>query len=116
MVAATVVTSCFLALAMAGSAVRKLGHSDGVVAQYRAAGVPEERLTLLAAILLLGAAGLIAGLAAGPLGVAAGAATCVYFVLAIISHARAGDMEHAAMPAGLALLAAVVFVTRLASL
>ncbi len=116
MFAASVVTSCLLAVAMAGSAVRKLGHSDSVVEQYRAAGVPEERLALLAAILLLGAAGLIVGLAAGRLGVAAGAATCAYFGLAVVSHARAGDMAHAAMPTALALLAAVVIVTRVASL
>lgn len=116
MFAAAVATSCLLAAAMAGSAVRKLGHSERVVAQYRLAGVPEERLTLLAAILLLGAGGLLVGLAAGPIGVAAGVATCAYFILAIISHARAGDMAHAAMPAALALLAAAVAITRAASL
>jgi hypothetical protein len=116
MFAATVVTSCLLAVAMAGSAVRKLGHSESVVAQYRAAGVPEERLTLLAAILVVGAVGLVAGLVVGPLGVLAAAATCTYFLLAIVSHARAGDLTHAAMPAALALLAAVVAIMRLASL
>ena len=116
MFAATVVTSCLLALAMAGSAVRKLGHSDSVVDQYRAAGVPEERLTLLAAILVVGAVGLVAGLVLGPLGVVAAAATCTYFLLAIVSHARAGDLTHAAMPAALALLAAVVAIMRVASL
>jgi hypothetical protein len=74
MFAATVVLSALLALLMSYAAVRKLSHRPEVVATYTRVGVPEERLDLLAATLLAGAAGLLIGLVWAPLGVAAGAA------------------------------------------
>jgi hypothetical protein len=54
---ASAVVSLLLAAAMAFAAVRKLSHRPEVVETYTRAGVPEERLNLLALILLGGSAG-----------------------------------------------------------
>jgi hypothetical protein len=110
-----VLTTCVLAFAMAAAAFRKLGRSDRVVAEYRAAGVDEVHLAPLAVVLLIGAAALLVGLAWAPLGIAAGAGAFVYFVLAVVWHARAGDLVHAGTPVALVLLAAASVVTTLSS-
>jgi hypothetical protein len=75
------------------------------VATYTRVGVPEERLDLLAWILMAGAAGLIAGLFWQPIGVAAGIGLVVYFLLAIAAHIRAGDTRNLAIPVAMELLA-----------
>jgi DoxX-like protein len=106
--------SLLLAAAIAYSAGRKLTHEPEVVASYALAGVPEERLNLLAAVLFAGAAGLLAGLAWEPVGVAAAAALAVYFAVAVGFHVRNGDAAHLATPLVLALLAAAIAVLRLA--
>lgn len=109
-----VVLSVLLALAIAYSAARKLTHAPEVVSSYALAGVPEERLNLLAAVLFAGAAGLLTGLAWEPLGVAAAAALAVYFAVAVGFHIRNGDAAHLATPLVLALLAAAIVAVRLA--
>jgi hypothetical protein len=112
---ALVVTSVLLAATLAYSAIRKLSHDPQVVAGYRRAGVPEDRLDLLAVVLLAGAAGLLLGLLWAPLGVATAAALSAYFLVAIGFHIRAGDAAHLPTPLVLALVAAAVLVLRLAS-
>jgi DoxX-like family len=103
--AATVAVSALLSILMSYAAVRKLSHRPEVVATYARVGVPEERLDLLAATLLAGAAGLLVGLAWAPLGVAAGAAVVAYFLVAIAAHIRSGDLEHLPTPIVMELLA-----------
>lgn len=115
MTVALVATSGVLAAVLVLSAVRKLGRSEEVVRSYARAGVPEDRLALLAAILVAGAAGLLVGLAWTPIGVAAAAALVVYFATAVAFHVRAGDASHAPTPAALVLLAAAVLVLQLTS-
>jgi hypothetical protein len=110
------VLSVLLASVLALSAVRKLGHRPEVVATYTRVGVPEERLDHLALILLAGAAGLVAGLAWAPLGVAAAAGVVAYFVLAVIAHVRAGDTAHVATPAVILALGVAALALRLATL
>jgi DoxX-like family len=58
MFVATLVVSLLLAALLSYAAIRKLGHSEPVVATYARVGVPEDKLDYLAAILLAGAAGL----------------------------------------------------------
>jgi hypothetical protein len=116
MFAATIAVSVLLALLLAFSAARKLTHREEVVQSYLRAGVPEERLNLLAAVILAGAVGLIAGLFWAPLGIAAAAALVCYFLVAIAFHIRAGDVRNIPMPLTLALLAAAAVVLRLAIL
>jgi hypothetical protein len=114
--AATVVISVVLAALLAFSAARKLSHDEEVVRAYARAGVPEDRLDHLALVLLAGAAGLLAGLAWPPLGVAAAAALVVYFLVAIAFHVRAHDVAHVATPVVVWLLAAAALALRLATL
>jgi hypothetical protein len=109
-----VALSLLLAALISYSAARKLTHAPDVVASYALAGVPEERLNLLAAVLFAGAAGLVAGLAWEPLGVAAAAALAVYFAVAVGFHLRHGDAAHLATPLVLALLGVAVLAARLA--
>ena len=104
------IVTALLAACMIYAAVRKLSHSEDVVRSYARAGVPEERLNLLAALLLAGAAGLLAGLAWEPFGTVAAAATAVYFAVAVAAHVRAGDAARLGMPLILALLAVAVLV------
>ncbi|MFI6318426.1 DoxX family protein [Nonomuraea sp. NPDC050556] len=110
MVVATVIVSVLLAALMAYAAVRKLSHREEVVAAYARAGVPEERLNLLAVILLAGAAGLLAGLVWAPLGIAAAIGTIGYFAVACAAHIRSGDTSHMLTPAVLLALAVAVLV------
>jgi hypothetical protein len=95
---AGIVVSAVLAALAAYAAVRKLGHSPQVVSSYARVGVPEERLNLLATILLAGAAGLILGWFWRPIGIAAAAGLAVYFVLAVIAHIRHHDERNLPTP------------------
>lgn len=110
---ATAAVSLPLAALLVLTALRKLSHRPEVVATYTRVGVPEKRLNVLAALLLAGAAGLVVGLFATPVGIAAAAALVVYFVLAIGAHLRAGDGGNAFMPAFFLLLAIATLVLHL---
>ncbi len=99
MAVAVPITSVLLTTLLVLTAARKLSHRPSVVATYRRVGVPEERLNLLAMLLLTGAAGLIVGLWWRPAGISAAAALAAYFVLAIAAHVRARDASNAPMPA-----------------
>jgi hypothetical protein len=113
--AATVVVSALLAALMSYAAVRKLSHRPEVVATYTRVGVPEERLDLLALTLLAGAAALLLGLAWAPIGVAAGIATVIYFLVAIGAHIRHGDLGNLPTPVVMELLAVAATALRLGS-
>jgi hypothetical protein len=102
--------SVLLAALLVFTAVRKLSHRPEVVATYTRVGVPEDKLDYLAWILLAGAAGLIAGLAWRPVGVAAGIGLVVYFLLAIASHVRADDARNLPAPVVMELLAVASLV------
>jgi hypothetical protein len=115
MFVATVVVSAVLAAALAFSAIRKLSHREEVVQTYVRAGVPEDRLDYLAAILLAGAAGLILGLFWAPVGVAAAIGLVCYFVVAVAFHIRADDARHLPIPLVIALIAAAALILRLAT-
>jgi DoxX-like protein len=110
---AVAIVSCLLAALATFAALRKLSHRPEVVAAYAAAGVPEERLDALAALLLAGAAGLVVGLFWAPIGVAAAAAFVVYFLVAIAAHIQAGDADNLPTPILMELLAVAALVLRL---
>ncbi|MGH8826046.1 MAG: DoxX family protein [Jiangellaceae bacterium] len=93
----TVVTALLAGL-LVFTAVRKLSHAEAVVRSYGDVGVPEDKLNLLAAILLAGAAGLVVGLWWRPLGVAAAIGVACYFLLAVVQHVRAKDSKHLPTP------------------
>jgi|SRR5215475_13473461 len=99
----TIAVSLVLAALLLITAIRKLAHAPAVVATYRRVGVPEERLNLLALILLGGAGGLVAGLWWQLLGAAAACGLVAYFVLAVAAHVRYHDLKP--LPTPLAFLA-----------
>lgn len=104
------VTVGLLAALLVYSAVLKLSGRPDVVEAYGRVGVARERLPALAAVLLLGVAGLVLGLVWAPLGLAASACLVLYFILALVAHARHDDLEHAGVPAVLLVLAVVTVV------
>jgi len=116
MFAAAATVSSLLAALLAFSAIRKLSHRPDVVATYTRVGVPEDKLDLLALVLLAGAAGLVAGLFWGPLGVAAAAGLVAYFLLAISAHIRADDTARLPTPAAIELMAVAALILRAGSL
>jgi hypothetical protein len=107
---ATAAVSLPLAALLVLTALRKLSHRPEVVATYTRVGVPEERLNLLAALLLAGAAGVVVGLFWTPAGIAAAAALVAYFALAIGAHLRAHDAANAFMPVLYLLLALATLI------
>jgi hypothetical protein len=112
---ATVVVTVLFAAMVAFSAARKLSHKPDVVAAYRRAGVPEDKLNILAFTLLAGVVGLLGGLAWAPIGVAAAGCFMGYFALAIVAHLRANDVANLPTPLALAILAVATLALRLAS-
>lgn len=103
------VTALLAALLLASVGL-KLTARPGVVEGYRRVGVPADRLPLLAAVLLCGAAGTVAGWNWPSLGLATTLGLVGYFVLALAAHARHRDLAHAAPPALLLLLAVAASV------
>ena len=113
---ATAIVSVLLAAALAYAAVRKLSHRPEIVQSYVRVGVPEDRLDYLAALLLAGSAGLVAGLVWAPIGVAAAIGVVCYFALAVAAHIRADDVENLPTPAVIELMALAALTLRVATL
>lgn len=115
MFAAVAIVSAVLAALLVFAAARKLTHADAVVAEYARLGVTEDKLNPLAACLLAGAAGLVAGLFWTPIGIAAAIGVLCYFAGAIVVHLRAGDAAHLPVPGAVTLLAVAALVLHLVS-
>lgn len=116
MFVATVIVPVLLAALLTFAAIRKLSHDEQVVEEYAMAGVPEDKLNLLATTLLGASVGLIAGLLWAPVGVVAAGGLVVYFIVACGFHIRAHDTENLPTPVVMALLAAAALILRLATL
>lgn len=114
-VAATI-ASLLLAALVVVSATIKLARREPYVQGYLRVGVPEERLNLLAAVLLAAAAGLALGLAWPPIGVAAAAGLVLYFAAAIAAHLRADDAASLPPPAAMEAIAVAALVLGVAAL
>jgi hypothetical protein len=112
---ATAVVTVLLAGLLVLSAFIKITRREPFVQGYFRVGVPENRLNLLAVILLAGAAGLIAGLWWAPLGVAAAIGVICYFLLAVAAHLRAADARNLLNPLTYLLFAAAALTLRLAT-
>jgi hypothetical protein len=106
MFAATAVVSGLLAAALLLSGYGKLAKDPRQLKTMTTVGFPEDRLWLLAAAEIAGAAGLAAGLFWWPIGVAAAAGVILYFLGAVGAHLRVRDLNFA--PAIAVLLVAVV--------
>ena len=87
------VTILFAAM-VAFSAIAKIRRDPrGVHVIQEVVGVPLRFFPLLAACELAGALGLVLGIWSGWVGVAAGIGLVIYFVGAVVSHLRVGDVK-----------------------
>jgi hypothetical protein len=108
------IPALLLAALLVYSAIRKLSHDPAVVSSYARAGVPGKLLNPLAAVLLAGAAGLVAGLWLPALGLAASIGLTVYFALAIGAHIRHRDAVHLPVPVLMLVLSGGALILALA--
>ncbi len=82
-----------LAVALSFSAFLKLtGDPQVIKIIHETIGVPMAYLPVLAACEIAGALGLVAGIVKPPLGIAAAVGLVIYFVGAVMSHLRVGDV------------------------
>jgi hypothetical protein len=83
-----------VALLVTFSGIAKIGRKADVVKTiHEVIGVPMRYFSLLALCELAGAIGLVMGIWWPGLGVAAGIGLVLYFVGAIVSHLRVGDVK-----------------------
>ena len=111
---ATVIVSVLLAAVLLISARGKLVHDPAQMKTMSKVGFPEDKLWLLAAAEIAGAAGLVIGLFWAPLGIVAAVGVVAYFVGAVSSHLRVRDVQVAA-PVVLLIAGVAALVLRLAS-
>ncbi|MEU8898601.1 DoxX family protein [Nocardia sp. NPDC048505] len=116
MFVATVIVSVLLAVGLIPSAYFKISRKPEFVEAYAKLGVPENRLNLLAAALLAGAVGLVAGLWWPPIGIAAAIGLILYFLGALAFHVKARDYKTMAPPAIILALSVAALVLRLLSM
>lgn len=102
---ATIIVSALLAAMLTMSAVGKLRRDPRQLDTMHTVRYPDDKLWLLAAAELAGAAGLIVGLFWWPIGVAAAIGAALYFIGAMTAHLRVGDRQIA--PAGVLLIASI---------
>jgi hypothetical protein len=102
---ATMIVSGLVALILVVSASAKLAKSAQIMAIMATVGFPEDKLWLLAAAEIAGAAGLVIGLIWWQIGVAATTGVILYFIGAVGAHVRVKDKNLA--PALILLFAAV---------
>jgi uncharacterized membrane protein YphA (DoxX/SURF4 family) len=90
---AYVVVAILLSFALVFSGRSKLVKDADVTATMTKIGVPLSWFQPLALVEFVGAAGLLIGIFYRPLGIAAGIGVALYFVGAVITHARANDIK-----------------------
>jgi hypothetical protein len=95
------------------SGILKIRHDPKVVKViHEIVGVPMEYLPLLATGEFAGAVGMVAGIWWPPLGLAAGAGLAIYFVGAVVSHLRVGDIAGIGPAMFVLALSSAALVTR----
>lgn len=112
-----VIASILLALVATASAVPKLTGTRQMLDEATHLGIPRTGYIVIGALELAAAAGLLAGLAVPPLGIAAAGGLVLMMTGAVISHLRAGDRAAALAPAlGVGLLSAATLALLLATI
>lgn len=104
------VLSAVLALAPAYSAALDFRRDERILTAMAAARVPAALLPLLGAVKALAVAGILAGYAARPLGLAAVTGVVLFFAAAIAAHLRVGD-HRVGLPSAFGLLAAATLAS-----
>jgi hypothetical protein len=116
MAVAGVIASVLLALVAAASAVPKIAGARQMLDEATHLGIPRTGYVVIGTLELAAAAGLLAGLAVAPLGVAAAGGLVLMMAGAVASHLRADDRTAALVPAlGVGILSAATLVLRLAT-
>ena len=114
---AYVVVAILLALMMGVSASGKLMRIQGAVQTiHGVVGVPLKLFPVLAALLIAGAIGLIAGIFRPKLGVAAAGGLVLYFIAAMIGHVIVGDFAGIKAPITPFVMAVAALALRLRSM
>ncbi|MEI6496115.1 MAG: DoxX family protein [Actinomycetota bacterium] len=109
-----VVTATLLGLAAAGSGLAKITKQPALIENLSHVGVREQQVPLLGVLEVAGAIGLLVGIWARPLGIAASIGLACYFLGAVIAHLRKGQgMKETAPALVLFALAVVVVVLEL---
>ncbi|HEU0089457.1 MAG TPA: DoxX family protein [Pseudonocardiaceae bacterium] len=112
---AYIIVSIILALMLLASGWAKLTRNEQVVTGMTGLGVPLRWFPWLAALLVVGAVGLLVGIAYAPLGIAAAIGVIVYFLIALFFHLKAGDKAVVA-PLLFLILAVAALLLRFASI
>jgi uncharacterized membrane protein YphA (DoxX/SURF4 family) len=116
MFVACAVVSVLLAVMASASGAMKLIRHPMLLENMEQLELPDPWLPRLAAAELLGSAGLLIGLAVPALGIAAAIGLIAYFVGAVITHVRKGDLAGVGRPVPFLLLAIAALVLRLATM
>lgn len=116
MTIAYIITAVLLSVLLIFTARNKLVRQKDVVDTLVRVGVPDRMFPVLAALQLLGAAGLLIGIFFRPLGIAAAAGVVLFFLGAVISHLRANDAKGAPMPAAFTVFSIAPLALGLATL
>jgi uncharacterized membrane protein YphA (DoxX/SURF4 family) len=91
---AYLVTTLVFGLMVLFSGVGKIQrHPHQVKVVHETVGLPLQYFPLLAACEFAGAVGLVIGIWWPPIGIAAGIGLVLYFVGAVVSHLRVGDVK-----------------------
>lgn len=100
--------SILLAIVLIGSAVADFKMAPAIVESMKALKVPTERIKLLGVIKLMAALGLLVGFAASGLTTVTAVCLCMYFAIAVATHARVKDSFKNTAPAFLILVLCMV--------
>ena len=106
----SIVLAILLIAVCVGSAVMDFRKPAKLVEEMKKLKVPAERLPLLGAIKILGAAGLAIGFQRTQLGVLAGVGLCLYFAAATVAHTRVKDTATDTAPAVILFVISVLYV------
>ena len=107
---ASTVLALLLIAVCVGTAVMDFRKPAKLVEEMKKLKVPAERLPLLGAIKILGAAGLAIGFQRTQLGVLAGVGLCLYFAAATVAHTRVKDTAKDTAPAFILFVISVLYV------
>ncbi|MFF6901793.1 DoxX family protein [Streptomyces hydrogenans] len=103
------VVTVFMSALLLVSAGAKSLRTRHITEQMSTLGVPQGMMAFLIGAQIAGAAGVIAGLWWGPVGIAAAIGLALYFVGAVAFHLRVGD-RRGASPAVVLTMASVALI------
>ncbi|MFD6420955.1 DoxX family protein [Streptomyces sp. NPDC060198] len=110
------VTTVVMAALLLVSATAKSLRTRHITEQMSTLGVPQSLMGFLTAAQIAGAAGAVAGLRWGPVGIAAAIGLTLYFAGAVVFHLRVGDHKGSLPAASLAVASVALIVLRAATL